>query len=72
MPERVTSWSWAPGAAAVFGLAAVGQHAGLFHRIGIVGGERKPHRGATESLTLIPSRVLLLLPCRSPLTCAKL
>ena len=30
------------GAAAVLRLAAVGDHAGLFHRIGVVGGQRQP------------------------------
>ena len=32
----------------------------------------RPMRGVTESLTSMPSSVLLLLPPRRPLTCAKL
>ena len=72
VPERVISSVWAPALRPYSALPLAVTTRNSSTESVLVAVIARPRRGATASFTSMPSRVLLLLPWRSPLTCEKL
>ena len=72
VPERVINSTWPPALRPYSALPLAVTTRNSSTESVLLAVSERPNRGTVASLTSMPSRVLLLLPCRSPLTCEKL